>query len=204
MGGRAVATIKAHAAAIMCMTQNCKIIQMTPPIPPRGPMPMSDSVGMGMAVTLLFNSLSASPRLKGETHIQFNLMRRPRATHTAAWELSPTGIQEGATISTGMTRATLTSCPTQQKWFYLMLRGAENRMGYVTQRQQPLNTVVIVRILPLVKEEAEDQDYHIARKYYKVGAAVTLAVCGSLHGNEVFMLKLAGLRKQIELGRHGV
>ncbi len=77
-------------------------------------------------------------------------------------------------------------------------------MGYVTQRQQPLNTVVIVRILPLVKEEAEDQDYHIARKYYKVGAAVTLAVCGSLHGNEVFMLKLAGLRKQIELGRHGV
>jgi hypothetical protein len=204
MGGRAMATIKAHAAAIMRTTQNCKIIQMTPPIPPRGPMPMSDSVGMGMAVALLFNSLSAIPRLKGETHIQFDLMRRPRATCTAAWESSPTGIREGATISTGMTRATLTSCLTQQKWFYLMLRGAETRMGHVTLRQQPLNTAVIVGILTLIKEEAEDQDYHIAHKYYKVGAAVALAVCGSLHGNEVFMLKLAGLRKHIKLGRHGV
>jgi hypothetical protein len=61
-----------------------------------------------------------------------------------------------------------------------------------------------MRILTFIKEEAEDQDYHIAREYYKVGAAVALAVCGSLLGNEVFMLKLAGLRKHIELGRHGV
>jgi hypothetical protein len=34
MGGRAVATIEAHAAAIKQFTQNCKLFKMTPPIPP--------------------------------------------------------------------------------------------------------------------------------------------------------------------------
>jgi hypothetical protein len=89
-------------------------------------MPIADQVGMGVAVSILFNSLTATPRLKGETHIQFDLMRRPRATYTSAWESSPKGIQEGMTISMGMTKATMTSCPTQQKWYDLMMRGAEN------------------------------------------------------------------------------
>jgi hypothetical protein len=125
MGGRVMATIEAHAAAIKRMTQNCKLFRMTPLIPPRGPMKVSDCMGMGLAVSILFNSLTAMPCLKGESHIQFDSMRRPRATYTLAWESSPKEVQEGSTISTGMTKATLTSCPSQQKWFNLMMRGAE-------------------------------------------------------------------------------
>ena len=37
--------------------------------PTKGPMPMTDGVGMGVAVNLLFNSLAARHRLKGATHI---------------------------------------------------------------------------------------------------------------------------------------
>jgi len=84
MGGRALSTIEAHTAAIKRWAQNCKLFGMTPPIPPRGPMPMEDQVGMAVAVSLLFNSLTAKPRLSGESHIQFYSMRRPRATHTSA------------------------------------------------------------------------------------------------------------------------
>ena len=203
MGGRAQSTIEAHAAAIKRWAQNCKLFGMTPPIPPRGPMPMAYQVGMAVAVSLLFNSLTAKPRLAGESHIQFDSMRRPRATHTSAWESSPKGISEGSSITTGMTKATLTTCPTQQKWFNLMMRGAENRMGYVTQRQQPLSIATTVRLLELVKEEAEEQEHRVAREFFKVGAAIALAVCGSLRGNEVFMLDLNGLRKHISLGKEG-
>jgi hypothetical protein len=83
MGGRAVATIHGHAAALKRSVGNCQLFRKTPTIPPRGPMPLTDPVGMGLAVELLFHSLTATPRIKGESHIQFDSMRRPRSTFTS-------------------------------------------------------------------------------------------------------------------------
>jgi hypothetical protein len=77
-------------------------------------------------------------------------------------------------------KVTVTSCPTQQRWFGLFLRGAENRMGYVSQRNQPLGVWVVAKMLELVKFKVEEQDDWVAREYYKFGAAAALAVCGSL------------------------
>ncbi len=77
MGGRAVSTIGSHAAAVKQTVMNCKRIRKTPTLPARGPMPLADHLGMGIAVEMLLNSLTATPRLKGEAHIQFNLMRHP-------------------------------------------------------------------------------------------------------------------------------
>jgi hypothetical protein len=144
MGGRDEATIEAHAAAILRTVRNCQQFRKTPTIPPRGPMPMSDGLGMGLAVELLFHSLTAVPRIKGESHIQFESMRRPRATFTSAWESSPAGTRGGSTFSSSMAKLTITSCPSQQKWFGLMMRGTESSMGYTSNRQQPLGTGVII------------------------------------------------------------
>ena len=99
MGGRAVATIHGHAAALKRSVGNCQLFRKMPTIPPQGPMPLTDPVGMGLAVELLFHSLNAMPRIKGESHIQFDSMRQPRATFTSAWESSPIGIQEGLTFT---------------------------------------------------------------------------------------------------------
>jgi hypothetical protein len=96
-------------------------------------MPLADTVGMGLAVKLLFHSLNAVPHIKGESHIQFDYMRQPRATFTSAWESSPMGIQEGSTFTSNTARVTITSCPSQQRGFERMMRGAESRMGYTTQ-----------------------------------------------------------------------
>jgi hypothetical protein len=83
MGGRAALTIGAHATVVKCTVQNCALIQNTPvTLPAQGPMQLADPVGMGMAINMLFNVLTAKPRLKGESHIQFDLMRWPRATFT--------------------------------------------------------------------------------------------------------------------------
>jgi hypothetical protein len=84
-----------------------------------------------------------------------------------------------------MARVTITSCPTQQKWFNLMKRGEESRMGWTSQWQQSLGVGVIVQLLSLIKEEAKDQEPAVAREYYKVGAATATALCGSLRGSEV-------------------
>jgi hypothetical protein len=50
MGGRAVSTIEAHAAAVKKTVQNCRLMGKTPTIPTQGPMPCADKIGMGMAV----------------------------------------------------------------------------------------------------------------------------------------------------------
>jgi hypothetical protein len=114
-------------------------------------MPLTDTMGMRLVVELLFHSLNAVPHIKGKSHIQFDSMREPRATFTLAWESSPIRIQEGLTITLDTARVTITSCPFQQKWFKRMMRGAESRMGYTTQQQQPLGTNVIVKLLDLIR-----------------------------------------------------
>ena len=70
-------------------------------------------------------------------------------------------------------------------------------MGYTTQRQQPLGKSVIVKLLELIKEDAEGQDRNIAGELFKVGAAIATAVCALLRGPEAFMMELSALRKRI-------
>ena len=88
-GGLAVSTIKAKASSIKRTVGECKLLRKTPLIPSRGPMPMEDNVGMGMAVEMLFHSLVAKPRLKDQKFIQFDSMRKLRSVFTSAWESSP-------------------------------------------------------------------------------------------------------------------
>jgi hypothetical protein len=203
MGSRAVATIEARAATIQWGVDNCQLFRKMPSIPLRGPMPIGDSVGMGLAVELLVHLLTAVPHIKGEKLVQFDTMRKPRSTLLSAWESSSIGIKEGSMFSLSMAKIMITSCPTQQKWFNLMMSGAESRMGLTSQRQQPLGVRVIVRWLNLIKEEDKDQEPAVAREYYKVGATIATALRGSLRGSEVFILELTVLQRHINIGCGG-
>jgi hypothetical protein len=204
MGGRVSSTIGAHATAVKRRVQNCALIRKTPTLPACSPMPLSNPVGMDMALDMLFNLLTAQPWLKGESHIQFDSMRCPRGTFTSVWDLSPGRIQEGSTFTSGGMEVTVTMCPTQQRWLGLFLQGAENRMKYVARCNQPLGTGVINKLLATIKEEVGEQDPWVAWEYVKVGAAMVLATCASLRGLEVFLLDLAGLQKYHDLGRDGI
>ena len=63
---------------------------------------------------------------------------------------------------------------------------------------------MIVKLLELIKEEAEEQERDIASELFKVGAAIATTVCASLRGPEVFMMELSALRKHTQLGRGGI
>ncbi len=67
-----------------------------------------------------------------------------------------------------------------------------------------MTTATTVRLLEIIRQEAEEEAPLIAREYYKVGAAVATAVCASLRGPEVFQLNLAGIFSHIHMGRTGV
>ena len=203
MAGRAKSTIAGHVNALRRTVVNSSFIRKSPTIEARGPMPMKDLTGMGVAVDMLVYSLTAKPRIAGQRFIQYSTARKLRGTYTCGWESSPRGIEEGASFSQGFGKATLTSCPTQQKWFNLFSLGMETRMGYTSAANWAFNIKTVVRIMELVKEEASDSPPGMSNDLYKFGAAVVVAQCGSLRGPEVLTLDLAGMRAHISLGRQG-
>ena len=165
-------------------------------------MPLRDQVGMGLAVEMEMTSLTAKGRIK--EHAQWDAVRKSRSTFTRLWQTSPGGIDEGFSFGSGWSKSTFTSCPSQSDWFSLFAIGAETRIGFASEANKPLHIKVVLRLLELIKEEAEDQPWHIRKEMLKVGAAIATAQAGSLRGPEVFMLDLAGLRHYIKVGKNGV
>jgi hypothetical protein len=204
MSGRAASTISAHATSVIQMVRNSSLIGKTPNIPARGPMPLHDPCGMGVAIDILLKSLTAKSRIRGQEFVQYSTVRKVRSTFSTTWESSPTGISEGSSFERGSGRgATLTSCPTQQKWFSCFAIGAEIRMGHATKANRAIDISIIARLLELAKEEMTGDDEERRREFCKFGAAVVVATTASLRGPEVFKLDLAGIRAFIDLGREG-
>jgi hypothetical protein len=79
--------------------------------------------------------------------------------------------------------------------------GGEDGIHYMANKALRIQTVV--RLLELVKEEAEDSPLGSRNGLYKFGAAVVVAQCGSLRGPEVLTMDLAGLRAHAHMGRNG-
>ena len=76
MAGKASSTIESHQRVVDQVVKLCERINKTPSFEPRGPMPLSDPIGMGLAVEMLTKSVFAKGRIR-ET-IQFDTMRGVR------------------------------------------------------------------------------------------------------------------------------
>ena len=63
MAGRAETTLIAHSNSILRTVKFCQAFHKTPSVPPRGPMPFGDQVGMGVACKMLYYSLVAKGRI---------------------------------------------------------------------------------------------------------------------------------------------
>lgn len=151
MAGRAKSTVEAHVGRIAETIRYCRLINKTPRLEPRGPFPLGDLVGMGLAVDMLMKSLVAKGQIG--THIQFDTMQETRSTYTKMWESSPTGIAEGSSFSGNASKIRFTSCPSQSVWFGDFLLGAEDRMGYDMRKQKYLPIPVVVEQLRLIKRD---------------------------------------------------
>lgn len=76
---------------------------------------------------MLALSVSARPRLKGQEFIQFDTMRKSRATHSLLWTSSSGGIAEGSAFAGGFAKNKATKCPMQSNWFtYFLQDGSSN------------------------------------------------------------------------------
>ena len=202
--GRAKSTIASHVRGVKLAVSLSEDLGKPPSISltPRGPMALSDTVGMSLAVEMLHNSTVAKGRIK--EHIQFDTMRKGRSTFSRSWDSSPKGVAEGNAFSKGTGKVRLTSCPSQSQWFTDFLLGAQDRMGYDTRNQLALPIKAIVAILSLIKADAEEKDEEYYNVLIKLGALIAILTAASLRGYEGFYLDLAATRAHIQDGKFGV
>ena len=64
MAGKSLLTNVAHLRETMTLVNNAVLINKTPSDHPRGPFPMTESVGMGLAVDMLLKSLVAKGHIE--------------------------------------------------------------------------------------------------------------------------------------------
>lgn len=205
MNGRSRDTIKGHIRNVLQSVRNCSVIGKTPAINFRGPLPVCDNAGMSVAVEMLYESITAEGVVDSEGYIQFDTMRKLRSTYTLGYATSLAGLAEFSSFSKGFGMMSLTKCPTQSDFFSWFLSGAEFRMGYETNADRPLASHTISYLLRMIREDAEARGAGPIRDtLYKVGAAIAVGVSGSLRGNEIFYLDLAGTRDLLPRGRGGV
>ena len=189
----------------LTLVNNFEQCGLTPPLQPLGPMPLSDSAGMGIAIGMQLKSITAKGRIIADP--QYATVRGVRGTALLNWQALPFGVGEGSSFEKGKGRVRPTSCPTQLDWFYYFCLGMELRMGSQTQSDQAVRIGAIVHLLHLIKSDAqcaEDNGYVADANYlWKVGAYVCVLTAASLRGHEGFYVELAGLRKQLSKGNTG-
>lgn len=206
MCGRSKATIANHVENAIKSICNSLIIGKMPAVMGgRGPLPMMDCAGMGVAVEMLYESISAEGINNPDGSIQFDTMRKIRPTYTLGYTTSPEGLIEFMSVSKGMGKMSLTKCPTQSDFFSWFLSGTEFRMGYELCAARPLASCTIAHLLQMICDEAKSAEPGELRDtLFKVGAAIAVGVAGSLRGNKIFYLDLAGTRELLPRGKNGV
>ena len=180
--GPAAATVASHRASVDRTVRQCELINKTPSFPPRGPMPVGDPVGMGVAVEMLHHSTNRTGRVNKEGFISYAAMCRQRGVYSTSYKSSHVGVADHNAFVSGFSSMSLTNCPTQSTWFQAFSKGAERRMGAESNANQPLTIMAIREVLKRIKLSAESagRGSEESRLLWKVGAAVVVGMVCSL------------------------
>ena len=190
MAGRAPSTIRGHLMEALTMVQNFERFGLTLPLQPLGPLPLSDSTRMGVAIGMQLKSITVRGQIVKNP--QNATVRGVRGSALLNWQALPFGVGEGSSFAKGKGRVRPTSCPTQSDWFYYFCLGMELRMGSQSQPNQAVRMSAIIHLLHLVKADAhcaEETGYASDANYlWKVGAYVCVLTAASLQGHEGVLL----------------
>jgi hypothetical protein len=205
--GREPQTVGSTLRAASHMVQQWQKVGLTPPFPPLGPFPVSDSLGMSVAVAMLLKSLEPgrySPRYQ-----QFETVRKLRAGFSNIYMASREGVHCLHTVGGDKAKYQLTYSPTQSQWFERFSQGCVRRMGQEVRQDWAIPLPVMHGMMELLEDEwSKATELVVQEQVESLGAFALIALCGSFRGSEVFLMDLHGLRKCMEdtqrLGRDHV
>ena len=187
MWAREPGTVEDNRREVETGIETAKILSIDPPYWPMGPIPPYDTFGYGVALTMVYRSLSHG---KYADYLQFGSIRKVRSAFSNCYMASVTGHENANRIGRAIGKLYLTKCPTQSLWFG---RFSEGRMGQIVKQDLGVSIKVLHELLRLIKEDIRIKQGLDKYMLFLTGTFVCICFCGSFRGHEVFLVDLGGL-----------
>ncbi len=196
MWGRESHTVDGNLRSIKHIVRLCEKVSLEPQLPPLGPFPVRDSLGMNVAIIMLLKSLEPG---KYHSHYQqFEMIRKLRAGFANVYMASVEGVSSLCTVGGERAKHHLTQSPTQSKWFEHFSQGCIRQMGQDVRQDWAIPLPAMHCLISYLEDEWKSPiDARHQSLVASVAAYALIAFCGSFRGPEVFLTDLHGLRKYL-------
>jgi hypothetical protein len=167
----------------------------------RGPFPVRDLCGAGMAINLLQRSLDPG---RNSATIQFGTCRKMRSFYSNYVHTTPFGTGL-ASMTDGKRSTHLTASPTNTPWFKRFMDGFHGRLGDVVIQDQALSIDELLAFQEVLEVAwtvaTASADQGTLFELATIGAAVTTGFASALRGEE---LSHARLRETLVYSQKGL
>lgn len=191
---RAPGTLKNHLTEIRFLIRYGRAMGYDI-IPPLGPWPLREDLGMRSALPCVCRALEKGTR--GRKFVTHETSRKIRTALTNLWASSPLS-GEDLTFSTNRGRYHATRAPSESRWFELFSKGFRIRTG-VTVRQDYAYTLDVVHEFLCISEEEYSRARSIVPLEWISAVMFFLVTClGGMRGYEAVWTDLAALVHDIK------
>jgi hypothetical protein len=155
---RSRATVTSNTSRFREIIRKSQGLGFEPPYSAPGPLPLHDHCGYKVAVLMLAKSLE--PGCHSESHMQWDTIRKLRATFSN--QIRAAAVSNSMTLTLSDNKGTgyecLTVDPCGSLWFSRFMTGCKNRMGQDCHPNRAISSALMVHLFRAVEERSMDTD----------------------------------------------
>jgi hypothetical protein len=191
---RETSTVEKNRNEMRRFLETADLLGINNPLPKRGPFPIGEDQGLGVACTILIRSLDAGRNAK---HVQFETIRKLRSVVSNFIHTTPGGVGF-STISAGEGGGQFfSSSPTNCFWFKRFLVGCHRRMGDVWIPDRAITMPELNGCLNVLEGDwtRESLSKQERLEVALSGVLLTTGFGAALRGEEIPQIEVGGIRK---------
>ena len=160
-------------------------------LPIMGPFPLTDTQGMGIAVSVLMRSLDKG---RYQNTLQYESVRKMRSAFSNVWHASCNTLTTSV-LARDIRKTYVTSCPAYSLWFERFMIGMHKRMGDEVRQDKAITLEVIHKLMEGLEEEFLGSRSNEERSALADMAVFSLAsFLAALRGEETLKISLGETR----------
>ena len=192
---RASSTVRRNLSEGKRLMRFAQRLEMPCLVPPMGPYPLDDAMGMMGAMAVLDRSLDKG---KTEKFVQWDTFRGARSFVTNASQAGVTGLSDSIGAYE-KNRMWISGVPTHSFWFTRFMGGLHRRVGEVKRQDEPISIDVLLTIESILEQEWSQSDRPAIRlQTAEMGVWFIAGFCSGLRGEEMPLIELAGTSNSLQ------
>ena len=154
--GRESHTVRATLRNAQQLVSMWRLARIPVELPQRGPFPVSDVLGLRVAIGMLIKSLE--PGRYSKSYQQFETIRKLRAAFSNMHMSLIEGVSSLRTVGGETSKMSLMLLPTNSLWFERFAQGCLKRMGQDVRQDWAITLPTILSLIEVLDEEWEAAD----------------------------------------------